>query len=82
MKVGMKRFTSLQGQYLAFIWAYTKIHRRAPSEVEMQYHFEVTPPSVHQMVLTLEKHGLISRVPRQPRSIKVLVEGSELPVLE
>ena len=35
--------------------------RRAPAEAELQRHFRVTPPSVHQMVLTLERAGLIQR---------------------
>jgi DNA-binding MarR family transcriptional regulator len=78
----VKNFTSLQGQYLAFIHAYTKIHGRAPSEADLQGHFEVTPPSVHQMVLTLERNGFISRTPGQARSIKLLVAAAELPVLE
>ncbi len=75
-------FTPLQGQYLAFIHAYSKINGRSPSEADLQRHFQVTPPSVHQMVLTLEKKGFISRKPGQPRSIQVLVPPSMLPVLE
>jgi repressor LexA len=35
----------------------------------MMQFFQVTPPSVHQMILTLERRGLISRVPGQARSI-------------
>ena len=35
-----------------------------PSEADLQRHFGVTPPSVHQMVLTLERAGLIRRQPR------------------
>ncbi len=76
------KFTKLQGQYLAFIHAYTKLNRVPPAEADMQRYFEVTPPSVHQMVLTLEKRGLIMRTPRQPRTIKVLVPSHELPELE
>lgn len=34
------------------------------------------------MILTLEKHGFISRVPGQPRSIRILVPREELPDLE
>ena len=68
---GRPSFTSKQGQYLAFIDAYTRVHRRA--EHEMQRHFGVTPPSVHQMILTLERAGLIRRQPGIPRSIEVLV---------
>ena len=78
----MARFTRLQGQYLAFIQTYTKIHRVAPAEADMQGYFRVTPPSVHQMVLTLEKNGLISRVPGKARSISLLIPREELPVLE
>jgi DNA-binding MarR family transcriptional regulator len=77
-----ERFTELQWQYLAFIHAYTKLHRRAPAESDMQQYFLVTPPSVHQMVLTLEKRGLITRVPGQARSIKILVDPKDIPPLQ
>jgi len=50
-----KAFTPKQGQYLAFIYAYTLLHRRPPAEADMQQYFRVSPPSVHQMVLTLER---------------------------
>jgi Mn-dependent DtxR family transcriptional regulator len=76
------RFTKLQGQYLAYIQAYIKIHRVAPAEADMQEYFRVTPPSVHQMILTLEKSGLISRVPGKARSISLLVPREELPALD
>ena len=76
-----KIFTPKQGQYLAFIDAYTRVHQRAPAEWEMQRHFGVTPPSVHQMVLTLERGGFIRRQPGMPRSIQVLVSAEDLPVL-
>lgn len=46
------RFTHLQGQYLAFIRAYSTINRHAPSEADMQRFFSVTAPSIHQMVPT------------------------------
>lgn len=75
-------FTQKQGQYLAFIHAYTKLNRRAPSEADMQRFFEVTPPSVHSMVLALEQRGLISRTPRAARSINLLIDPSELPGLD
>ena len=45
-------FTDKQGQYLAFIYAYSRIFRQPPAEAAMQRHFQVSPPSVHQMVLT------------------------------
>ncbi len=72
------RFTKLQGQYLAFIQAYTKIHGVAPAEADMQRYFRVTPPSVHQMILTLEKNGLISRIPGKGRSIALLMRREDV----
>jgi len=75
-------FTQKQGQYLAFIHCYTKINGRAPAETDMQRHFEVTAPLVHQMVVTLERLGFISRIPGQARSIELRVEQAHLPDLE
>jgi len=77
----MEAFTPLQGQYLAFIHAYSKINGRPPSEVDLERHFRVTPPTVHQMVLTLERKGFILRVPGKARSIQLLVAASTLPTL-
>lgn len=77
-----KKPTKKQGQYLAFIYYYTKINGRPPAEAEVQSHFRVTPPTVHQMILSLEKHGFISRVPGQARSIQVLLSREDFPDLE
>ena len=63
-------FTPRQGQYLAFIHAYTLVNGRPPAQADIQRFFQVTPPSVHQMLLTLERGGLISRRPGAPRSIR------------
>jgi repressor LexA len=76
-----KTFTPKQGQYLAFIYAYTRLHRRPPTEADMQLYFRVSPPSVHQMILTLERAGFIRRQPRVARSIQMLVDPESLPVL-
>jgi len=55
-------FSEKQGQYqyLAFIYTYADMFHRAPAEADMQRHFQVSPPSVHQMILTLERNSLIS----------------------
>ena len=76
-----KAYTGKQGQYLAFIYYYSKIHGRPPAEAEMQQYFRVSPPSVHQMILTLERRGLIERTPGQARSIRLLISREELPDL-
>ena len=75
-------FTKSQGQYLAFIVAYAKLNRRPPAEADFQRYFEVTPPSVHNMIITLERRGLIKRAPGRPRSIEVLVPLGEVPPLD
>ena len=78
-------FTPKQGQYLAFIHAYTLVcalvNGRPPAEADMMRFFRVTPPTVHQMVLTLEQAGLISRRSGVARSIAVLLDRSDLPEL-
>ena len=74
-------FTPKQGQYLAFIHAYTQLIGRPPAEADMQRHFRVTPPSVHHMVLTLERQGLIRRQPGVARSIQISVDPQSLPDL-
>ena len=76
-----KAFTLKQGQYLAFIHLYTRLHRRPPAETDLQQYFRVSPPSVHQMVLTLERTGFIRRQLRVPRSIELLVDPKHLPEL-
>ncbi|GEP62196.1 LexA family protein [Reyranella soli] len=79
---GSHRFTQKQGQYLAFIHVYAHMFHQPPAEADMQRHFRVSPPSVHQMVLGLERDGLISRLPGVARSIAILVPPDELPILE
>ena len=54
---------------------------RSPAEAELQRHFRVSPPTVHQMVLNLERAGLIRRTPGVPRSINLLIEPEKLPTL-
>ena len=74
--------TPLQGQYLAFIHCYTKIHGCPPAEGDMERYFKVSPSAVHQMVLLLAEKGLIERTPGQPRSIRVLLPREQIPNLE
>jgi len=76
------KWTEKQGQYLAFIYNYSKIHGRAPAEAEMERCFKVAQPTVHQMILKLEENGLISRVTGQARSIMLLVPKEDIPLLK
>jgi DNA-binding MarR family transcriptional regulator len=74
-------FTEKQRQYLAFIYTYGHMFRHPPAEADMQRHFQVSPPSVNQMIVTLERNGLIRRQPGVPRSIQILVAPEDLPIL-
>jgi Mn-dependent DtxR family transcriptional regulator len=74
-------FTAVQGQYLAFLYAYTQLNRRPPAERDFQEYFQVTAPSVHQMILTLERLEFIRRTPRAARSITLLLPPESLPIL-
>jgi DNA-binding MarR family transcriptional regulator len=77
-----RRYTPKQGRYLAFIYYYGKIHGHPPSEADMQSYFKVSPPTVHQMVLSLETQGFIERTPGQARSIRLLLTREQLPDLD
>lgn len=81
LKIPKPRFTLKQGQYLAFIYTYALVNQRPPAQADIQSFFGVTPPSVHNMVVELERRGLITRIPRQARSLTVLVHVDELPRL-
>ena len=75
-------YTERQGQFLAYIHQYSILNGCAPAEADMQRFFQITPPSVHSMVLTLERRGLIRRVPGQARSITLIVPPESLPPLK
>ncbi|WP_420127201.1 LexA family protein [Longimicrobium sp.] len=75
-------FTSKQGQYLAFIYWYTKLNRVAPAEADFVRYFNVSAPSVHQMIKILHADGWISRTPGEGRSIRLRVPREHLPDLE
>ena len=74
--------TPKQGQYLAFIYYYTKVVGQPPAESDMQRFFNVSPPSVHNMVVTLCERGFISREPGRGRSICLEISRESIPDLE
>ena len=80
-RTAQTRFTPTQGQYLAYIYSYRKLHRCSPAESDIGKYFRVSPPSVHQMIVKLHEKGLISREPGVPRSVRVTVPKNEIPEL-
>lgn len=75
-------FTPRQGQFLAFIHLYRKLHRRGPAETDLRAFFRVTPPAVHGMIVKLEELGLLTREPGVARSVRVVVPAEQLPELD
>ncbi len=75
-------YTPRQGQFLAFIYYYTKLNGMPPAEADMQRYFRVSPPVVHEMVKALDRHGFIERELGKPRTIRLLLPREELPDLE
>ena len=75
-------FTARQGQFLAFIHLYTKLNRRPPAEADIVDYFHVSPPTVHSMLKTLQKRGLISRQLGEGRSTRLLIDTATLPSLD
>lgn len=75
----MSDFTHTQGRYLSYIHAYTSGFGTPPAESEIAEAMGVSPPSVHQMMKTLEKKNLIRRKPKEARSTEILVDRTEIP---
>ena len=80
--ISKNKYTETQGQYLAFIFYYTKINGISPAQKDIQRYFSVTPPTVHQMIMHLEKLQLITRIPNKPRSLVVTLAEEHLPRLK
>ena len=73
---------SASSEQLAFIDAYTLVNGRAPGRADIQHFVRITPPSVHQMLLALERDGPIGRQKGVARSIRFLVNPAHLPRLQ
>lgn len=82
MSINSISYTYKEGQYLAFIFYYTKINGIPPAQKDIERYFSVTPPTVHQMLIQLEKKEFIERIPRQPRAIKLCIPQEMLPKLD
>tara|TARA_R110002072_G_scaffold44055_2_gene123590 strand:- start:232 stop:483 length:252 start_codon:yes stop_codon:yes gene_type:complete len=77
----MAVFSEKQGQYLAFIYAYTEINGVPPAEADLRRYFQTSAPTVHSMIKRLDTLGLISRVPGQARTLVIQVDPNDLPLL-
>ena len=71
-----------QGQFLAFIHLYRKLHRRGPAEADLVTFFRVKPPAAPGMVVKLEELGLITREEGVARSVRVAIPAEAPPELD
>jgi repressor LexA len=74
-----KPLTEKQGQYLALMHVYSVVMGRPPAEADLQRHFAVSPPTVHQMIVGLAEGGCISRIPGTARSIRLAIDRASCP---
>jgi len=75
-------YTKKQGQYLSFIYYYTKLNRVAPAYFDFQKYFYANPASVNGMIKTLVKKGFIKKEAGKARSIQLLLSREQIPDLD
>lgn len=76
------QFTQKQGQYLSFIFYYSKLNKKSPAFRDFEIYFESSSASVNSMIKKLVEKRLISKEAGKSRSIELLIERNELPELE
>jgi len=76
------KITYKQGQYLAFIYYYKKLNKKAPAFRDFELYFEASPASANSMIKKLVEKELIKKEAGISRSIELLIEKSELPDLD
>jgi hypothetical protein len=74
--------TPRQGQFLAFIHLYRKLHRQGPAEQDMALYFGVKPAAVRAMLAKLIGLGLVTEKAGAPRSLRVSIPVTAIPALE
>ena len=75
-------YTKKQGQYLSFIYYYTKLNQQAPAHADFQKYFAANPASVNDMLKTLVRKGLIEKEAGKARSIRLLIAREDVLALE
>jgi len=75
-------FTKTQGQYLSFIYHYQKLNKQSPSFVDFERYFGTSSASVNSMIKTIEEKGFIKKTKGKSRSIELLINKEEIPMLE
>ena len=75
--------TQRQGQFLAYIREYMlRYQGQAPTHLEFQRFFQLTPPSVNSMLKRLDQKGFIRRIPGTPRAIQLNIAAKYIPELD
>lgn len=76
------KLSKKEGQYLAFIYYYTKINSQPPAYSDFQRYFKTDPTSVYRMLMQLETKNYISKIPKKPRSISITISTKVIPDLD
>jgi repressor LexA len=75
------KFTLKQGQYLAFIYYFSKVNGVSPNENDFKKYFNSSLSAVRRMILNLENRKLILHR-NNPFCIKLCLNRSEIPDLK
>jgi hypothetical protein len=74
-------YTPEQGQYLAYIFHFTRINYRLPTDADVQRYFRVSMASVRAMILSLDTAGWVFRPREKQESIAIRLKRDHLPDL-
>jgi SOS-response transcriptional repressor LexA len=74
----LKEPTARQTQALRYIRDYIHLHDRSPSEEELARHLGISAPAAHDLVIRMERSGLVRRKPGAARSVRPSDDSEEL----
>lgn len=74
----MKQPTARQAQALRYIRDYIRLHDGSPSEEELARHLGITAPAAHDLIIRMERSGLVRRKPGAARSVTPTDDSAEL----
>jgi len=65
----MKRTTPRQAKALRFIRDCLRLHDLPPSMEEVARHLGISPPAAYDLIVRMERAGLVHKTPGKPRSV-------------
>ena len=69
--------TKKQHRVFTFLCGYIATNSEAPTNLEIRQHFQLrSPATVHAILVSLEKEGLIKRTPNISRGIEIVKQST------